>query len=77
MVAKVTCDTVEILKNCHCKACGWPVIDCCSNWIAPEGTSADDPRCGDWFGYCSNKFCENHEGHELGMGCNYDWIEKD
>jgi hypothetical protein len=45
---------------CHdlfCKDCGWPVIHACCN------DEMKKFEC-DYWGYCSNKGCKNHEGEE-------------
>jgi hypothetical protein len=68
---KVFHDSITVLKEYHCKECGWPVIDVCCNWgICPDG------EMWDYWQYCSNKMCKNHVGegvHQFEL----EWIEKD
>lgn len=52
-------ETVRICDHIHCKNCGWPIIHVCCNWdtnLFPVSEGSD------WWGYCSNKTCKNHEG---------------
>ncbi|TXD58845.1 hypothetical protein FUT88_13270 [Ralstonia sp. TCR112] len=60
MEAKPT-NTASIAPGLFCKACGWPVIHACCNdemGAPPWGT--------DYWGYCSNKGCVNHDGEDWG-----------
>lgn len=59
--------SADILTNVHCKDCGWPVIECVNGlWM---GT-------WDWWDYCSNKDCINHEGEGVFQDI-VKWIERD
>ena len=51
--------TAEIFKDHFCGECGWPVIECCNN---DEMFYFKDASEWDWWLYCSNKGCKNHEG---------------
>lgn len=43
----------------YCKNCEWPVVfACCNN----EFRNYKDAGKFDWWLYCSNKGCENHDG---------------
>ena len=63
IVDKAIYDTAEIKENCHCGDCGWPVIDVCCNDNFLDGVKDEEPW--DWWYYCSNKSCKNHEGEGL------------
>lgn len=52
-------DTAEIKVGYCCKACGWPIIDCCVN---DEMSAHKAFKDWDWWYYCSNKGCRNHHG---------------
>jgi len=43
----------------ECKDCGWPVITACCN---EPFTKFKDSIEWDWWRYCSNKGCKNHDG---------------
>ena len=58
---KADYDTASILDGVHCKDCGWPIIDVCCNDNFLDGVE-DKDTCWDWWYYCSNKGCKNHEG---------------
>lgn len=49
----------KILENKKCKDCGWPIIDACCNDSFQNYKDASE---WDWWQYCSNKGCVNHEG---------------
>lgn len=51
-------NTASIAHGLFCKACGWPVIHVCCN----DEMGAPPWGNGDWWGYCANKGCKNHEG---------------
>jgi len=57
---QVNYPTVTIEKNFHCHDCGWPVIFVCLN--GPMSSYKDG---SDWWQYCSNKTCKNHDGEGL------------
>jgi hypothetical protein len=45
--------------NAFCIDCGWPVVFANTNY---EFKDYKDAREWDWWMYCSNKGCKNHEG---------------
>jgi hypothetical protein len=53
-----------------CKVCGWPVLCCCCN----DGTWGDGSW--DWWAYCTNKTCENHDGEGVFQDIP-EWIMED
>lgn len=55
-------NTITILQGFHCKDCGWPIIDACCN---DEFCNFKDASKWDWWVYCSNKGCVNHEGNGI------------
>lgn len=67
MMHKADYDTITILEKCWCKECGWPVIDACCNW------DYEKSKGWDWWVYCSNKSCKNHEG-EGSFQNDIEWI---
>lgn len=52
-------NTAEMIKEARCRTCHWPVIHVCVNWDTSKFPVSED---WDWWGYCSNKACEHHEG---------------
>lgn len=57
-------NTAHVTPGLFCRACGWPVIHACCN----DGMGTQEPYAGnDWWGYCSNKTCENHAGEAWGQ----------
>ena len=61
----------NISGKLHCKKCGYPVVDMCCNEPFNKFQNADSY---DWWYYCSNKMCENHDGE--GVEQNYpEWID--
>lgn len=65
--------SASILKNHHCKNCGWPIITTCVNdemlqFVETQGESWD------WWQYCSNKGCKNHKGEGVFQNTP-DWIK--
>lgn len=71
MEAKSKSITADILKFSFCKNCGWPVIDACCN---DEFVNFKDAKKWDWWQYCSNKGCKNHEGEGIFQETP-DWIQ--
>jgi len=65
--------TASILKFSHCKDCGWPVIDACCN---DEFAKFKDAAKWDWWQYCSNKGCKNHDGEGVFQNTP-DWVASD
>lgn len=63
-------NTATILDGKECKDCGWPVIDACCN---DEFKDFKDARRWDWWNYCSNKGCKNHDGEGI-FQFTPDWI---
>lgn len=59
------CDTVR------CKDCGWNVVNCLCNDEMAEGNYSG----WDWWVYCSNKGCKNHNGEGYFQDT-VDWIEE-
>lgn len=60
--------TASIIEDEHCKDCGWPVVHACCN---DEFNNFKDADTWDWWMYCTNKGCKNHEGE----GVFQDWPE--
>lgn len=52
--------TASILKDSWCGDCGWPIVDACCNGLF---CSYADAARWDWWVYCSNKGCKNHNGN--------------
>lgn len=63
--------SAKILDNVKCKDCGFPVIDACCNGSFTNFKDAGD---WDWWKYCSNKGCKNHEGQGVFQDIP-EWIE--
>ena len=55
-------NTASIASGLFCKACGWPVVHACCN-----DEMSVKPWGADYWGYCSNKGCKNHQGEEWGQ----------
>lgn len=64
---KLTDETASILEGNPCE-CGWPVIHACCN---DEFVNFQDAGKWDWWVYCTNKGCKNHQGE----GVHYSWPE--
>lgn len=54
-----------------CVECGWKVVHCLCNGEMSEGVWGE----WDWWVYCSNKGCKNHEGEGVFQNT-VKWIEK-
>ena len=54
--------TASIFRNRYCAECGWPIISSCCNYEVLEFRDAAD---WDWWVYCSNKGCKNHDGEGI------------
>lgn len=52
-------NTASIRHGYHCAVCDWPIIDACCNDSFNDFKDASE---WDWWLYCSNKGCVNHEG---------------
>jgi hypothetical protein len=74
-MVKENYDTASILEGCHCKECGWPVVDVCCNDNFLDGVKGED-NCWDWWYYCSNKGCTNHNGEGVFQN-HIDWVVMD
>jgi hypothetical protein len=56
-------NTASLVEDMYCKDCGWPVIHACCN----GGMETMEPyKIYDYWAYCSNKACKNHEGEDWG-----------
>lgn len=53
------CTVIGVSDDYYCNDCGWPVVKVCCNGKFKEFKDADK---WDWWEYCSNKGCKNHEG---------------
>lgn len=73
MKEKQTGTTASIRNGVHCRDCGWPIVDACCNC---EFSGFKDSSQWDWWFYCSNKGCKNHEGEGVFQD-RPDWIEND
>jgi hypothetical protein len=65
MDPKPDSETAKIYTDTCCKQCGWPIISaCCNDEFADWGPpgSFEYAKNYDWWLYCSNKGCINHEG---------------
>lgn len=62
--------TASILEKAFCRNCGWPIIDACCNY---SFTQFKDAKDWDWWQYCSNKGCKNHDGEGVFQDTP-DWI---
>jgi hypothetical protein len=70
---KSTGGTAQIRSGWHCRDCGWPIIDACCNDSFNDFKDAEE---WDWWMYCSNKGCANHEGTGV-FQVWPNWIEED
>lgn len=62
----------SIIQNHKCKDCGWPVL----NILCNDGMGKQEPYASwDWWYYCSNKTCVNHEGEGVFQN-HIDWVVK-
>ena len=61
---------VSILKGCKCRECEWPIIDVCCNGSFKKFRNAAE---WDWWYYCSNKGCKNHNGEGV-FQYDPDWV---
>lgn len=60
-------NSAKMLVDSECGHCKWPVIHCCCN----DEMSIGEFGRWDWWVYCSNKGCKNHQGEGLFQ----DWPE--
>jgi hypothetical protein len=61
-------DTATINEEEHCSDCGWPIIHVCCN-----GTFTEFSGSTDYWIYCSNKACKNHNGEGGGFQDYPEW----
>ncbi len=71
MDQKLVSHTASISTKFYCKDCGWPVVDATCN---DEFNNFKDASSWDWWFYCSNKGCKNHDGKGLWQDTP-DWCE--
>jgi hypothetical protein len=62
MSTKITYNTASIAHGQVCRDYGWPIIDVCCNGTFTEYKDAAE---WDWWYYCSNKSCRNHDGEGI------------
>lgn len=70
-------ESTSMPKNLRCGNCGFPVISACNNNGFSTGCkdkNGKDAVVYDYWIYCSNKGCENHNGSNDDMGDDNDWI---
>lgn len=65
-------NTAKMLTDVCCSDCGWPIIDVCCN---DEFVKHKDAIEWDWWQYCSNKGCKNHDGEGVFQN-NPTWINR-
>lgn len=58
-MSKVNYETITIYAGVHCLDCGWPIIHVCCNG---SFCYFKDAAKFDYWVYCSNKICNNHDG---------------
>ena len=61
----------KMKEHANCDWCGWPVVSAYCN-----GSFCDfkDAAQWDWWFYCSNKSCKNHDGEGVFQD-DPDWVE--
>jgi len=59
-------ETASLPSDMYCKNCGWPIVSACCN---DEFRNFKDAGTQDYWAYCSNKGCVNHDGEG--------WLEYD
>ncbi len=64
-------DQATIYKNHHCGNCGWPIIFALCN---DEFVTFKDASGWDWWLYCTNKGCVNHDGEGLHQD-HIEWVK--
>lgn len=55
--------SAHIADDAYCADCGWPIVDACCNDQFKEFKDAAEH---DWWYYCTNKGCKNHDGEGAG-----------
>lgn len=58
MERKNKTNTADLLEQ-YCNDCGWPIISACCN---DEFLAFKDASNWDYWIYCTNKGCKNHDG---------------
>lgn len=66
--------TASIYPNKHCSDCGWPIIFACCNDEFCDYVEQKNTGVWDWWFYCSNKGCKNHEGQGVFQDLP-EWVE--
>jgi len=61
-------DESAFMDDAYCKDCGWPIVKAMCNDEFQNFKNADEE---DYWVYCSNKGCKNHDG----VGVYYKWPE--
>lgn len=56
------CSTTASFGFYYCDDCKWPAVFACCNGSFTDYKDAGD---WDWWLYCSNKGCENHDGEGI------------
>jgi hypothetical protein len=68
-------DQSSIEPNYYCRDCGWNLIFCLCNDEMSGDTKDPNNKYWDWYLYCSNKGCKNHEGGYFSCGNVPDFAE--
>jgi hypothetical protein len=68
-------NSASIDYRLFCADCQWPVIDCCTNWDWDKIKPLPEGAPSDWFYYCSNKACKNHQGEGVFQD-RPDWVTR-
>ena len=68
---KFSVSTKISVGDYECKDCGWPVIFACCNH---PFTIFKDAPTHDWWLYCSDKGCKNHDGEGIFQDIP-DWVK--
>lgn len=61
---------VNFYENAYCEDCGYPILFACCNFPFSDFKNAKE---SDYWVYCSNKCCKNHEGEGIWQDIP-DWI---
>lgn len=70
MKQKSSSKTARMSEEYYCKDCGWPIVDAvCTD----EFDNFKDAQDWDWWFYCSNKGCKNHNGSGI-FQAYPDWV---
>ena len=63
-------DNAKILDDKICNNCNWPIVFACCNG---EFQNFKDAAHWDWWYYCSNKGCKDHDGEGIFQN-DLDWV---